>query len=312
MNYVSMQGDLPEAVPLRGADVHNIDAHNPEEETGGLISSREQRLREARRMNLLSDAFMSVALNDIPACQHVLRILMNRPKLVVKEVRTQYRVSKIASHDAVLDVLAEDEDGVLYSVEIQRPKTLDHARRTRFYGAMIDSEFLVKGAGYERMPETYIIYVSEKDIWHMGAAVYHVKKLLSVDEPGREQEWSEWSGIPYDDGIHVIYVNAAVDDGSETAKLMRYFRTADPGDMSQGELSRRIHFLKEEEGGEEIMCEISEKWWREGCREGEESKAYQISLNLFRMGMPVEKIAEAVQMNVAVVRQWLGAVAAQQ
>ena len=35
-------------------------------------------------------------------------------------------------------------------------------------------------------------------------------------------------------------INAQVDDGSEVAALMRYFKTADPEDDSQGALSRRI------------------------------------------------------------------------
>ena len=55
--------------------------------------------------------------------------------------------------------------------------------------------------------------------------------------------------MQYDDGIHVTYVNAEVDDGTETARLMKYFKTTDPEDMSQGDLSSRVHFLKCEEGG---------------------------------------------------------------
>lgn len=290
---------------------------NCTEDTSSLIASREQRLREARQMNLLSDVFMSVALEDIPACQHVLRILMGRPGLVVKDVRTQYRVSRVVSHDAVLDILAEDENGRLCNVEIQRPGTVDHARRSRFYTAMMDSEFLAKGARYDALPETYVIYVSERDIWRKGFTVYRVGKTLEGVGSGRKREEGRpvCRRFPYDDGTHTIYVNAAVDDGSETAKLMCYFKMADPEDMSQGELSRRVHFLKKEEGGEEIMCEITEKWLKEGRREGRqegaESKAHQVSLNLFRMGMPVEKIAEAVQMNVAVVQQWLSGAAVQ-
>ena len=66
----------------------------------------------------------------------------------------------------------------------------------------------------------------------------------------------------------MLYVNAAVDDGSETADLMRYFKTANPMDTSQGELSKRIHFLKCEEGGYKIMCEISEKIYRKGIEKG--------------------------------------------
>ena len=97
-------------------------------------------------------------------------------------------------------------------------------------------------------------------------------------------------------------MNAEIDDGSELAGLMKYFRESDPEDMSQGELSKRVHYLKEEEGGEEIMCEMSEKWWREG----REDKAKETSIRLSRMGMPAEKIAEAVQYSVTLVQQWIG------
>lgn len=75
------------------------------------IQAWELRLAKAKKLNLLSDAFMSVALRDKRACQYVLRILTGIKDLVVLEVRTQYRVSKLVSHDAVLDVLAEDSKG---------------------------------------------------------------------------------------------------------------------------------------------------------------------------------------------------------
>ena len=39
------------------------------------ILSREERIRESQEFNLLSDVFLSVALDDAPACQHIIRIL---------------------------------------------------------------------------------------------------------------------------------------------------------------------------------------------------------------------------------------------
>ena len=147
---------------------------------------------------------------------------------MVKEVRTQYRISKINSRDAVLDVLAED-------------------------------------------------------------------------------------------GIHVTYVNAEIEDGTEVSQLMKYFKTTDPEDMSQGELSKRIHFLKCEEGGLKVslkvMCEMSEKWIEEGREEGraegEERKAKEVVFSLADRGLSAENIADIVKMNIAVVKQWLeGATAA--
>ena len=220
------------------------------------IAEKERLVAEARRFNLLSNVFMSVALDDKLACQHILRILTEMKDLIVLEVRSQYRMSKITSHDAILDILAEDGCGNLFSVEIQRADTADHARRIRFYGAMIDSEYLMKGKTYAGLPDVYIIYISETDLWKGGCTSYPVEKYLGNIK------------VPYDDGQHILYVNAAINDGSETACLMQYFKTADPEDMSQGDLSKRIHFLKCEEGGYEIMCEVSEKIFAEGRAEG--------------------------------------------
>ena len=90
-----------------------------ESEERSLIEARERRVEEARKFNLFSNVFLSVALNDKLACQYVLRILTGIPDLEVKEVRSQYRISKIESHDAVLDVLAEVSGGRLCNLEVQ-------------------------------------------------------------------------------------------------------------------------------------------------------------------------------------------------
>lgn len=266
-------------------------------ETALQIETRERRIALARKMNLMSDAFMSVALKDIPACQHVLRILTGMSGLTVKAVRTQYTISKTSSHDARLDVLAEDEDGNLFNVEIQRSDTVDHGRRTRFYGAMIDSEFLEKGKSYADMPDVYIIYISETDLWKKGKVKYEVKKYFSG------------TASQYEDGMHIMYVNAAVDDGSEISCLMKYFKTSFPDDRSQGVLSDRVHFLKCEEGGKNVMCEITEQFIeegkREGLKEGKKTQARETALALCKMGMPAEQIAKAVNFDPATVKEWL-------
>lgn len=245
-----------------------------------LIEKRERRVAEARKFNLLSNVFMSVALNDKGACQHVLRILTGITDLVVIEIRSQYRISKVVSRDAILDILAEDGSGRLYNLEIQRSDTVDHARRTRFYGAMIDSEYLEKGCSYDKLPEVYIIYVSERDLWKSGYTLYRVQSIYKGTD------------IPYEDGRHILYVNAEVDDHTEIAGLMNYFKESDPNDMSQGELSRRIHYLKCEEGGYEEMCEISEKIYREGMEDGMERGIREVVRVYQELGLSREEILD--------------------
>ncbi len=270
-----------------------------------FIRIKDQLVEQARNFNLLSNVFMSVALNDILACQHVIRILTGIQDLVVKEVRSQHRISKITAHDAILDILAEDNCGQLVNLEIQRKDTIDHARRTRFYAAMLDSECLGKGKDYHQMPDVHIIYISETDLWAAGKTLYQVEKKFKGTE------------IPYDDGIYVTYVNAEIDDGSDIAKLMNYFKTANPEDMSQGDLSARVHFLKCEEGGYPEMCEVSEKIYKEGILEGKkegilEGKKEGIlegkketAFTMKKKGYSDTIIADILKVEINEIQQWL-------
>ena len=265
--------------------------------SAGLFAERERRLKDLEQLTLLSDVFMSVVLSDRNACQHVIRILMDDAGIELVSVRTQYVISKVISHGARLDVLAEDKKGVICHLEIEGADVADHARRTRFYGSVTDGEFLRKGRDYNELPERYIFYISRKDIWKDGYTVYEEEKRFRQ------------TGKKHNDGSHLIYVNAEIDDGSRIAKLMKYFKTADPFDDSEGELSKRVRFLKTEEGGIEIMCEIMEKIREEGKREGRESGMLEshkkTAWNLEKMGMPLDSIAKVVEEDISVVRRWL-------
>ena len=77
----------------------------------GRMANRDQRVKWLREQNLFSNVFMSAALRDVPACQHVLRTLLESPHLAVHAVRTRCRISNLLSKDSELDVLAEDADG---------------------------------------------------------------------------------------------------------------------------------------------------------------------------------------------------------
>lgn len=118
---------------------------------GGYLADRERMLKDLEQLTLLSDVFMSVVLSDLGACQHVVRILTGDHEIRLKSVRTQYVISKAVTRGARLDVLAEEQKSTLYHLEIENTDTMDHPRRTRFYGALTDSELLRKGAGYSAL-----------------------------------------------------------------------------------------------------------------------------------------------------------------
>ena len=217
-----------------------------------VLRTREERLNFARSMNLFSTPFMREVFKDDKATQYVLRILTGKKKLKVQQNLTEYRISKLDTRDAVLDVIAVDEDGVFYHIEIQLANSDDHIRRVRFYSAMVDSELLEKGTKYKDLPDTYIFYISMNDFMELGEPIAKIESTIGTKKK------------KYDDGKHIFYVNAGVDDDSEVAKLMNYFKLADPNDASQGELSDRVHVLKCEKEGEDSMCAITQSFVDEG------------------------------------------------
>ena len=217
-----------------------------------VLRTREERLAFARSMNLFSTPFMREVFKDDKATQYVLRILTGRKDLKVQQNLTEYRISKLDTRDAVLDVIAVDEGGTFHHIEIQLADSDDHILRVRFYSAMVDSELLEKGTQYKDLPDTYIFYISMNDFMELGEPIAEIERTIGTKKKA------------YDDGKHIFYVNAGVDDDSEVAKLMNYFKLADPDDASHGELSDRVHLLKCEKEGEDPMCAITQSFVDEG------------------------------------------------
>ena len=62
------------------------------------------------------------------------------------------------------------------------------------------------------------------------------------------------------------------------------------------------------EGGIRNMCDVLDRVENKGRAEGEMKRAKETAHNLYSMGMSDEFIAKAVNVNIELVRQWLGLV----
>ena len=104
--------------------------------------------------------------------------------------------------------------------------------------------------------------------------------------------------ILYDNGLHTIYVNAEIDDGTSLAKLMQYLKTAKAGDTSQGALSEYVNYLKSPEGGREVMGEFEKYFREEGRKAGVEEGRKECIINSVKALMQNTKISaqEAMRM----------------
>ena len=152
-----------------------------------------------------------------------------------------------------------------------------------------------KGVGYDKLPEVYLFYISKEDIWNRGLTKYEVRQSLFCGD----------EAIPYNNGLHTIYVNAEIDDGTSLAKLMQYLKTAEAGDASQGELSQYVNYVKSPKGGRKVMGEF-EKYFREegikeglkkGIEEGEAKKSRETAIKMLKKHKPLSEIKEFTDMS---------------
>ncbi|MBR2124354.1 MAG: hypothetical protein IJ934_04160, partial [Acetobacter sp.] len=91
--------------------------------------------------------FFSVCLDgDIPSMTLILRLVLEREDIIVKEVITQRSESNLYGRGVRFDVLATDAKGKLYNCEVQRASEGASPKRARYHASMLDKYALEKGA----------------------------------------------------------------------------------------------------------------------------------------------------------------------
>ena len=70
-----------------------------------------------------------------------------------------------------LDVYLKDTDKVFY-IELQNAIDFDLAFRTRYYQSMIDTDNLLKGEHYSKLPESFIIFICTYDPFEKNLSTY--------------------------------------------------------------------------------------------------------------------------------------------
>jgi len=218
------------------------------------FSKFKDRLNE---MCLMDDVFMSAAFDGEKECmQEVLRIILDKPDLIVKTVTTQKVRLNLQGHSTRFDVFATYGDNVQCDLEVQRDIRMANPKRARYYSSSIDMGYLQEGEVYTNLPESYVIFITEGDMMNRGMPMYHINRTV------RE------TGDDFGDDTNIIYVNGAYRGDDKIGKLMHDFSCKSWQDMNNKVLSRRIKFLKENAEGTNMMDLLSREIYNEGKLEG--------------------------------------------
>lgn len=262
-----------------------------------LVGTFEQKKALVAQFNLMDDTFFSVVLENREACEYLLTALLGKPIKVI-ENKTQYSIRNIQDHSIVLDAIVEGEKHNLYDVEIQIGDKKNHERRLRYYHTAIDWSYLEKGKDYSELPELYMIFISDFDSFDLNKNHYEIVQYVK----GTDREYSS--------GIHLLYFNTAVQDGTDLSALLQYLKKSEAENNNFGALSQQVKYHKIQNEGVDTMCKAVEEYAKdyakeyglmqrnEGIIEGKIKGKIETIKSLIDDGMPLDKALKHTKLDM--------------
>ena len=250
-----------------------------------------------KNFTLMSDIFMRNVFKKRECLEYVLQVIMEKQDLHVIDQIIQKDYKNLQGRSAVMDCVARDSTGKQFDVEIQQDNEGASPKRARYHSGLMDMNTLNPGQDFEELPESYVIFITRDDILGYGLPIYHIDRQI--------KELNE----AFQDEAHIIYVNSRKQDDTELGRLMHDLHCKKADEMHSPILAKRVYELKETQKGVELMCHEMEKIYNEGMESGEkrgELKAKKETiLSLAEMGIPVDKIAKAVNLSEKDVQKWI-------
>ena len=210
-------------------------------------------------LTLMDDLFMQVVLEEQASTEYILQTILDKSSLKLKEQRLQKRLPNLHGRALVLDCLCTDDKGLLYNIEVQNSSAGAIPKRARYHAALMDTHTLKKGEKFSKLPESYVIFITDKDILGEGEQLYRIERVIRK------------SGSLFRDGSHILYFNTARQDDNALGKLARDFKEANPKEIQSEVLSHRVASLKEgklDREGEKKMNVLLEKYRKKAVEEG--------------------------------------------
>ena len=254
----------------------------------------QKNLERIRRLRLIDDVFMNVCFDDnIEGTELILRIILNKPDIIVKSVKTQRVMKNLLGRDIWLDISATDSEGKEYNVEIQRTDRGADVKRARYHSSIMDAHLLRPTEDFSSLPETYVIFITENDVLGDGEPIYTVDRIITN------------TGKRFNDGEHIVYVNGAGKNAlTALGRLMHDFFCTDPNDMFYSELAEKVRYFKENEKGAANMNSVLDEMRMEAEQKAVDRRNVEMAKDMISQGgFSLELIAKLSRLTIERVQE---------
>lgn len=273
----------------------------------------------------MSDVFMRNVLNKPECTEYILQVILDKKDLRIEDVVVQKDFKNLQGRSAILDCVALDQEGIQYNIEIQQEKEGASEKRARYHSGLLDMNTLNAGEKFEKLPESYVIFLTQGDILGEQQPICHIER--TVKETGKE----------FPDKAHIIYVNTEICEDTELGRMLHDLHCSEPDEMYSEILAQRVKDLKKTWRGVENMCREMDELIEEICSEerilarqegkeegqkigeklgkklgkkqgkklGKKEAKREIALAMIERGMSIADISEIVKVSGERIQKWV-------
>ena len=216
-----------------------------------------------------------------------------------QKLQSDYK--NLHGRSVILDCVAVDGMDRQINIELQQDNEGASAKRARYHQALMDANILNPGENFDKLPESYVIFITMNDALKSNLPIAHVNRVIM--ETGRV----------FGDETHFIYVDSSKQDDSELGKLMHDLNCTNASDMNESILADNMRMFKESRKGIWHMCrEMDEirnegilEGRLEGIKEGKIEGKIEAAKNMIKIGMETEQIAKVLEVSEDIVKEWI-------
>jgi len=122
-----------------------------------------KRRKTLKELTIKNNFMFGAVMSDESNCKELLEMVLQFPIERVEISKEKSIVYHPFYKGVRLDVYARDENQTHYDVEMQAAIRPAIGKRARYYHSQIDMELLASGEEYEKLPDSYVIFVCDFD-----------------------------------------------------------------------------------------------------------------------------------------------------
>ena len=250
--------------------------------------------KPVEKLTFADDGMFQAVLRDPKICSELVELLLGVRIRRVRYPELEKVIKPFYTTKGVrLDVYLKDRNKVI-DIELQSYTQRTLGKRTRYYQSMIDMDSLMKGEKYNKLKDSYILFICKYDPFKDKN-----EKPFGLPRYTFRNVCAENNLVNLDDkSVKVVYNAKAYkkEKNQRIRALLRFVSTNNPGtDDFTSRLVEIVKSLKENEqfkedyGGMNIHDQdLVEDTRREALRE----KAVEVATNMLAKRYPISDIAE--------------------